>query len=83
MLRQHYSVEMNIGETLAWLDDRTEESVRSRMKVLGLKREYGTKPKGERVDSPSLTTECPIAAFLMKVVAWPGIFTTRLAPQGG
>lgn len=57
ILRQHFREELNIGETLARLHHRTENSVRSRMKSLGLKRDYTTTPKWEWVESTFLTIE--------------------------
>ena len=60
ILRQHCGGELNMGETLARLDDRTEESVRSRIKVLGLKRDYSTSPKWEWVEPTFLTIECQV-----------------------
>ncbi|MGB3904726.1 MAG: hypothetical protein WBB22_07365, partial [Anaerolineae bacterium] len=60
ILRQHYRGELNMAETLTRLDNRTEQSVRCRMRKLGLKRDYSTKPKWEWVHSTILTIESPV-----------------------
>jgi DNA invertase Pin-like site-specific DNA recombinase len=60
ILRQHCGGELNMGETLARVDERTEDSVRCRIKVLGLKRDYSTSPKWEWVEPTFLTIECPV-----------------------
>lgn len=57
-LRQHYRGELNMAETLTRLDNRTEQSVRYRMRRLGLKRDYSTKPNWEWVDSTIPTIDC-------------------------
>lgn len=57
IVRQHCAGEVNMGETLARLDDRTEYSVRSRIKVLGLKRDYRASPHWEWVEPNFLTIE--------------------------
>jgi DNA invertase Pin-like site-specific DNA recombinase len=60
ILRQHCAGELNMGETLARLDHRSEYSVRSRIKLLGLKRSYGTCPRWEWASPTFLTIECPV-----------------------
>jgi DNA invertase Pin-like site-specific DNA recombinase len=60
ILRQHYCGDFDMRETLARLDNRTEDSVRSRIKVVGLKRDYSTSPKWEWVEPTFLTIECQV-----------------------
>ena len=60
ILRQYCCGEFDMGETLARLEGRTEDSVRSRMKMLGLKRDYSAKPKWEWAEPTFLTIECQV-----------------------
>jgi len=56
ILRQHYQGELNMAETLARLNSRTEEGVRCKMRNMGLKQDYSAKPKWEWVENPNLLT---------------------------
>lgn len=55
ILREHCCGELNVAETLSRLDNRTEYSVRCRMRKLGLKRAYTTKPTWEWVVTNLMT----------------------------
>ena len=56
VLRQHYRGELSMTETLARLDNRTEDSVRCKMKNMDLKRDFDVKPEWEWVEDSNLST---------------------------
>ncbi len=55
ILQQHYRGELSLSEVLARLD-RTEDSVRCRMRHMGLKRRYDVKPQWEWVENTNVST---------------------------
>ena len=57
ILRRHYRGKVNMREALTALGDRTEESLRGRLRQMGLKRDFGKKPEWEWVEPPFSTIE--------------------------
>ena len=55
VVRRHYRGEINMQEALAELKDRTEDSLRTRLKQMGLQRDFRKKPEWEWIE-PTLDT---------------------------
>jgi DNA invertase Pin-like site-specific DNA recombinase len=58
IVKQHHRGELSMAEAMERLNNRTEDSVRSKMKQMGLRRDYSARPEWEWVgDTHFSTTE--------------------------